>query len=98
MYKICSGKEIEIKGNKLYVQNLSHSVNNDELKELFSNYGKVSKVNVIEGRHFGFVEMSNPADAKIAKESLDGYQFKGLTLRVDEAEPPGNKRKRHYRR
>jgi len=44
-----------MKGRKLYVGNLSNSVTNDELGELFANYGNVEKVNIIEGKGFGFV-------------------------------------------
>lgn len=41
-----------MKGRKLYVGNLSHSVTNDELKESFANYGDVEKVNIVEGKGF----------------------------------------------
>jgi RNA recognition motif-containing protein len=44
--------------SKLYVGNLSYSVTNDQLEELFSNHGEVKEVRIIEGKGFGFVEMS----------------------------------------
>ena len=77
-----------MQGSKLYVGNLSFSVTNEQLKELFSNYGEVREVNVIEGRGFGFVEMSSPAEAEKAKEALNGSDLEGRTLKVDEARPP----------
>jgi RNA recognition motif-containing protein len=77
-----------MQGSKLYVGNLSYSVTNEQLEELFSSQGEVKQVNVIEGRGFGFVEMGNPAEAEKAKEALDGTDFQGRSLRVDEARPP----------
>ena len=77
-----------MQGSKLYVGNLGYSVTSQELEELFSEHGEVKQVNIIEGKGFGFVEMSNQAEAEKAKEALDGSDFKGLTLKVDEARPP----------
>ena len=77
-----------MEGSKLYVGNLSYSVTDEDLKELFSPHGEVKQVNVIEGRGFGFVEMSSPAEAEKAKEALDGSDFQGRTLKVDIARPP----------
>jgi RNA recognition motif-containing protein len=77
-----------MQGSKLYVGNLNYSVTNEELAELFSDHGEVREVNIIEGRGFGFVEMSNPAEAEKAKEALDGSDFAGRTLKIDEARPP----------
>ncbi len=74
--------------SKLYVGNLSYSVTNDQLEELFSNHGEVKEVRIIEGKGFGFVEMSDVADAEKAKEALDGSDFEGRTIKVDEARPP----------
>jgi RNA recognition motif-containing protein len=87
-----------MQGSKLYVGNLNYSVTNDQLEELFSDYGEVRQVNIIEGKGFGFVEMSNPTEAEKAKETLNGSDFKGRTLRVDEARPPRSKPRRDYRR
>ena len=76
-----------MRSRRLIVGNISHSVTNEQLKKLFSYYGGVKRVSIIEGRGFGFVEMSSPSEAEIAKEELNGYEFKGLALRVDEARP-----------
>jgi len=77
-----------MQGSKLYVGNLGYSVTNQQLQELFSEYGEVRQVNIIEGKGFGFVEMSNREEAERAKEALDGSDYKGFTLKVDEARPP----------
>lgn len=77
-----------MQGSKLYVGNLDRSVTNQDLQDLFSQHGEVKEINIIEGKGFGFVQMSNPAEAETAKEALDGSDYKGLTLKVDEARPP----------
>ena len=88
-----------MQGSKLYVGNLNYSVTNAELEELFSPYGEVRNVNIIEYKGFGFVEMSGPSEAEKAKEALGGGEFKGRTLKVDEARPPRNRSNRGgYRR
>jgi RNA recognition motif-containing protein len=91
-------KGATMRGNKLYVGNLSYSVKNNDLQELFADYGEVKEVKIIEGKGFGFVEMSNQTEAEKAKEALDGSDFKGRTLKVDEARPPKSKQRRDYRR
>ena len=87
-------------GSKLYVGNLSYTVNNQQLEELFSSYGEVKQINIIEGRGFGFVEMSSIEEAQKAKEELNGTDFEGRTLKVDEASPPkgGDRQRRDDRR
>lgn len=77
-----------MQGKKLYVGNLNYAVTSDELSELFSNYGQVVSVNIIEGKGFGFVEMSSPAEAEQAKGALHDTEFRGRTMKVDEARPP----------
>ena len=77
-----------MQNSKMYVGNLSYSVAKEKLEELFSTYGEVKSVNIIEGKGFGFVEMSSPAEAEKAKDALNGQEFEGRTLKVDEARPP----------
>ncbi|HUV31631.1 MAG TPA: RNA-binding protein [Acidobacteriota bacterium] len=85
-------------GNRLYVGNLSYSVTSEQLTELFANYGQVRDVNIIEGKGFGFVEMSDAGEATKAKEELNGSVFTGRTIKVDEARPPKDKADRGYQR
>ncbi|MCK4851622.1 MAG: RNA-binding protein [Candidatus Omnitrophica bacterium] len=80
-----------MEGSKLYVGNLKYSATAGEMEELFSGYGSVKEVNIIEGRGFGFVEMSEAAEAEKAKEALNGTDFQGRTLKIDVARPPQNK-------
>jgi RNA recognition motif-containing protein len=77
-----------MQGSKLYVGNFSYSVTKEDLEQLFSTHGTITSVNVIEGRGFGFIEMSNSDEAEKAKDALNGTDYKGRTLRVDEARPP----------
>jgi len=76
-----------MQGSNLYVGNLSYSVTGDQLKELFSNHGEVKEVRVIDGKGFGFVEMTDTAGAEKAMEALNDFEFEGRTLKVNEARP-----------
>ena len=82
-----------MQGSKLYVGNLKYSVVNDNLKELFANYGEVKSVNTIEGKGFGFVEMSSPEEAEKAKEALNNTDFEGPPIKINEARPSSPRRK-----
>jgi RNA recognition motif-containing protein len=77
-----------MQGSKLYVGNLTYSVTEEQLKKLFSAYGDVKEVRVIERKGFGFVEMATPEDAEKAKAALNETNFEGRTLKIDEARPP----------
>jgi len=85
-----------MQGSKLYVGNLSYSVTNKQLEELFSPHGKVQSANVIGDKGFGFVELSDNAEAEKAKEALNGTDFEGRTLKVDEALPQKPRTDRRY--
>ena len=87
-----------MQGSKLYVGNIIYSATNDELKELFAQYGEVKQVNLMEGRGYGFVEMSSPEEAMKARDALNGADFKGRKLKVDEARQPKDREKKGYRK
>lgn len=87
-----------MQGSKLYVGNLDYSATNEQLEELFSKYGKVSQIDIIPGKGFGFVEMSEQSEAEKAKEELDGSDFMGRSLKVDEARPRRERPNREYRK
>jgi RNA recognition motif-containing protein len=78
---------------KIYVGNMSFDSNEAELRKAFEAHGKVDTVSIINDRDtgrpkgFGFVEMSNDAEAKAAIEALNGKDFMGRTLNVNEARP-----------
>ena len=77
---------------KLYVGNLSYSVNDSTLRELFAPFGAVETARVISDRDsgtskgFGFVEMSK-SEAQAAMSSLNGRDHDGRALKVNEAKP-----------
>ncbi|MFT3878364.1 MAG: RNA-binding protein [Gemmatales bacterium] len=78
---------------RLYVGNLPYQMTDAELNELFAAYGAVESAQVIVDREtgrskgFGFVQMGNPAEADAATQALNGQQFKGRPLTVNEARP-----------
>jgi RNA recognition motif-containing protein len=80
-------------GKKLYVGNLSYSVDSSELEQLFGQFGQVSSAQIINDREtgrskgFGFVEMSNDDEADAAVNALHGQQHGGRALTVNEARP-----------
>ncbi len=80
-------------GRKLYVGNLGYDVSGTDLEQLFAEHGKVDTVNVITDRStgqskgFGFVEMNSDAEAEAAIAALDGKDFGGRTIKVNEAKP-----------
>ena len=75
---------------KLFVGNLSYSATEDEIRELFAQYGEVQSCKLITDREtgrprgFGFVEMDD-AEADAAVAGLNGTDVGGRSLRVDEA-------------
>lgn len=75
----------------IYVGNLSYSLSEDKLKDLFSQFGQVSSAKIImdkltgKSKGFGFVEMSTPDEAQAAIAELDGKEIDGRQLRVSEA-------------
>ena len=80
-------------GNKLYVGNLPYSFRDDDLQQAFSQHGTVSSAKVMMERDtgrskgFGFVEMGSDAEAQTAINAMNGQQFGGRGLVVNEARP-----------
>lgn len=77
----------------IYVSNLSFNVQDEDLREFFTEYGEVSSAKVItdkftqKSRGFGFVEMPDDAAAQKAINELDQAIVEGRTIRVMEAKP-----------
>ena len=75
----------------IYVGNIAQDVSEEELTNLFTEYGKVSSAKILrdmftqESRGFGFVEMPGQADGQKAIETLNTYELKGKKLVVNEA-------------
>lgn len=80
-------------GNKLYIGNLSYGVTSSDLEKLLSEHGKVRSAEVISDRAtgqskgFGFGEMDSDADAQAAIAALNGIEYEGRKLTVNEAKP-----------
>ena len=80
-------------GKKLYVGNLGYEVSDEDLSQLFSQHGTVESANVISdkmsgrSKGFGFVEMSSETEAAAAIEALNGKDYDGRELTVNEARP-----------
>ena len=77
----------------IYVGNLVWDATADDLLELFEKHGKVTRAQVItdketgRSRGFGFVEMSDESEAQQAIQALNGTDYKGRSLLVNEAKP-----------
>jgi RNA recognition motif-containing protein len=78
---------------KIYVGNLSFQTTEDGIRDLFSQHGRVDSVAIItdrdsgRSRGFGFVEMPDDGEARAAMEALNGKEFDGRALTVNEARP-----------
>ncbi|MFN3453795.1 MAG: RNA recognition motif domain-containing protein [Pseudobdellovibrio sp.] len=80
-------------GKKIYVGNLSYSMDDQSLTDLFAQFGQVESARIITDRDsgrskgFAFVEMATDADAATAIEKLHGTDQMGRSLNVSEAKP-----------
>lgn len=80
----------------IYVGNLAYEVTQDQLREVFADYGTVQRATIPTDREtgrsrgFGFVDMANEADEQSAIEALDGAEWMGRSLRVNKAKPREN--------
>ncbi|MEM6451963.1 MAG: RNA-binding protein [Cyanobacteria bacterium P01_D01_bin.105] len=77
----------------IYVGNLSFDATQDDINEVFTEYGTVKSVKVPTDREtgrvrgFAFVEMSSESEEQAAIEALDGAEWMGRTLKVNKARP-----------
>ncbi|MGK7939539.1 MAG: RNA recognition motif domain-containing protein [Crocosphaera sp.] len=77
----------------IYVGNLNYEVTQDDLEQVFAEYGTVKKVQLPLDREtgrprgFGFVEMETEDDETKAIEALDGAEWMGRSLKVNKARP-----------
>ncbi|MCP2731936.1 RNA recognition motif domain-containing protein [Limnofasciculus baicalensis] len=77
----------------IYVGNLSYEVGDEDLKQVFAEYGTVKSVQLPIDREtgrvrgFGFVEMGSDAEETAAIEALDGAEWMGRSLKVNKAKP-----------
>ncbi len=77
----------------IYVGNLSFGATEDSVRSLFETHGTVGRVNIVtdrdtgQPRGFGFVEMNNDGEGEKAIAALNGVEFDGRALTVNEARP-----------
>jgi len=77
----------------IYVGNLSYQTTEDDLRDSFENFGEVTSVRIIQDRAtgrskgFGFVEMPDEESAETAIAALNGKEFSGRNIRVNQARP-----------
>ncbi len=87
---------------KIFVGNLSQNVEEDDLKNLFSQHGKVNSVKIIRdmftrvSKGFGFIEMPGKLESQKAVDSLNTFELKGKRLNVNEARPERPRGGRRY--
>ncbi len=89
-------------GKKLYIGNLSYTVDSNQLTTLFTDCGTVDSANVIMDRDsgrskgFAFVEMSTDSEATEAISRLNGSNFEGRAMNVSEAKPQAPRTNSRY--
>lgn len=77
----------------IYIGNLPYTVTEDDLKEVFSEFGEISSVNIImdkfsgRSKGFGFVEMPNDSEADDAIKALNESAMQGRNIKVNQAKP-----------
>lgn len=82
----------------IYVGQLPYNVSEEELKDLFTQYGEIASLNLIKDRFsgrskgFAFVDMPNNSEADTAIKALNKSMFKGREIKVNQAEQKRNKR------
>ncbi len=88
---------------RIYVGNLPYSVTDDDLQEMFSEFGELTSAEVVkdkfsgQSKGFGFVDMPDNADAEEAIRSLNDQPVQGRKLTVNEARPRAERPARGFR-
>jgi RNA recognition motif-containing protein len=88
---------------RIYVGNLPYSVTDDDLQEMFSEFGELTSAEVVkdkfsgQSKGFGFVDMPDNADAEEAIRSLNDQPVQGRKLTVNEARPRAERPARRFR-
>lgn len=84
----------QVNNKKLFVGNLPYSASEQQLQELFSQYGEIASATIVTDRMsgrskgFAFVEYTDEAAAQAAVEGVNGYEMDGRALVVNIARPP----------
>jgi len=84
----------------IYVGNLAYKTTDDDLRALFSEHGEVTSARVVtdrvsgQSKGFGFVEMPDRDAAQKAIDAINGNDFQGRKLRVNESQPKPREERR----
>ena len=87
----------------IYVGNLNYNLTEDELRQVFGEFGEVSSAKIIidkysgRGKGFGFVEMANDEEASAAIEALNDKEVGGRNMKVNQAREKSDDDRRSYR-
>jgi RNA recognition motif-containing protein len=87
---------------QIYVGNMNYRTTEEDINKLFSQYGEVESVKLINDREtgrakgFGFVTMNDDSAAREAIEALNEKEFEGRSLRINEAKPREERPRREY--
>ncbi len=88
----------------IYVGNLDYQITEEDLRDIFEDYGEVSSVKLIIDRDsnrskgFGFVEMPNQEEGQNAIEELEGAKLEGRTMRVNQAREKTQQKRNNFQR
>ena len=89
---------------KLYVGNLTYSITEEQLQDVFGEQGNVVSVKIIKDKFtgnpkgFGFVEMGSDDEANAAIDALNGREIEGRQMKVSKARPPQPRAPRQHSR
>ena len=89
-------------GNKIYVGNLSYECTDEQLEQKFAEFGEVTEAKAVtdkftgRGKGFGFVTYNDSQSAQKAIDEMNGKEWMGRALRVDEARPPRKDNRRRF--
>jgi RNA recognition motif-containing protein len=78
---------------RIFVGGIPYTTNSEALRSLFAEVGNVTEANVVQDKYtgdskgFGFVEMPDGSEARVAIAKLNGYSLEGRSLTVNEAKP-----------
>lgn len=88
----------------IYVGNLHYGITEDDLKEVFAEYGEVESVKIISDKFsgrskgFGFIEMPNDEDGQKAIEELNDADLKGRNMKVNQAREKSDDDRKNFNR
>ncbi len=87
----------------IYVGNLNYNLSEDDLRQVFEEFGEVTSAKIIidkysgRGKGFGFVEMANDDEATAAIEALNDKEVSGRNMKVNQAREKSDDNRRSYR-